>query len=212
MVNYYFWFAQCLILSASLFFRDMIQSGVNGLNFLTWDCRGINDPVKHSKVLHHLYHLKAHIVFVQESHLKVSQHTSLRCRWVGQVFHSTFQSKARGIVILLQSYLLRQRGFAGQFDWRDLDMPDFNRFFWSKYWTTSAPLCPCVMAPPGVSSAWWRAAQLKAPLTRRNDVTDSKLGPCSVRALFIFFYRLCVCCQHLPTCGSVDAHADQLLH
>ncbi len=71
------------------------------LTFWLGTAGAINDPVKHSKVLHHLHHLKAHIVFLQESHLKVSQHTSLRCRWVGQVFHSTFQSKARGIVILL---------------------------------------------------------------------------------------------------------------
>lgn len=83
----------------------MTQPGVahsgNGLNFLTWNCRGINNPVKRSKVLHHLHQLNAHIIFLQETHLKVSQHSSLRCRWVGQVFHSSFQSKARGVAILL---------------------------------------------------------------------------------------------------------------
>lgn len=78
----------------------MLPPGGSSLNFLTWNCRGINNPVKRSKVLHHLHLLKAHIVFLQETHLKVSQHLALRCRWVGQVFHSSFQGRARGVAIL----------------------------------------------------------------------------------------------------------------
>uniref|UniRef100_A0A673VV21 exodeoxyribonuclease III n=1 Tax=Salmo trutta TaxID=8032 RepID=A0A673VV21_SALTR len=62
---------------------------------------GISNQVKRRKELHHLHQLKAHIIFLQETHLKVSQHSSLRCRWVGQMFHYSFQNKARGVAILL---------------------------------------------------------------------------------------------------------------
>lgn len=52
-------------------------------------------------MLHHLQHLGAQIIYLQETHLKVTDHFRLRRRWVGQVFHSTFQSKARGAAILI---------------------------------------------------------------------------------------------------------------
>lgn len=76
-------------------------AGGHGFNFVTWNCKGINNPVNRSKVLHYLRQLRAHIIFLQETHLKVSQHSNLRCRWVNQVFHSSFQSKARGVAILI---------------------------------------------------------------------------------------------------------------
>lgn len=66
--------------------------GGNQFNFLTWNFRGINNQVKRSKVLHCLHQLKAHIIFLQETHLNTQ---------VGQVFHSSFQRKARGVAILV---------------------------------------------------------------------------------------------------------------
>lgn len=74
---------------------NMTQSGTNfltggsGLKLVTWNCRGINNPIKCSKVLHHLRQLNAQIVFLQETPLNESQHTQLRCRWVDQMYHST---------------------------------------------------------------------------------------------------------------------------
>lgn len=69
--------------------------------FISWNCNGVNNPVKRSKILHHLQHLGAHIVYLQETHLKIHDHLLLRRRWVGQVFHSKFQGKARGAAILI---------------------------------------------------------------------------------------------------------------
>lgn len=77
------------------------QLSGNILKFCSWNCKGLNQPVKRSKVLHHLHHLGAQIIFLQETHLKVSDHFRLRKGWIGQLFHSSFQSKARGTAILI---------------------------------------------------------------------------------------------------------------
>lgn len=63
--------------------------------------RGLNGPVKRAKVFQHLKLLSADIVFLQETHLKINYHTRLRRPWVGQVFHSVLDSKARGAAILI---------------------------------------------------------------------------------------------------------------
>lgn len=71
------------------------------IRFSSWNCNGLNQPIKRSKVLGHLRHLGVHIAFLQETHLKPSDHTRLRKRWVGQVYHSSFQSRSRGVAILI---------------------------------------------------------------------------------------------------------------
>lgn len=49
----------------------------------------------------HLDGLQAKIVFLQETHLNISDHAKLRRRWVSQSFHSLFSSRARGVAILI---------------------------------------------------------------------------------------------------------------
>lgn len=71
------------------------------LKFCSWNCKGLNQPIKRSRVLHHLQNLGAQIAFLQETHLKVTDHSRLRKGWVGQLYHSTFQCKARGTAILI---------------------------------------------------------------------------------------------------------------
>ena len=71
------------------------------VKFISWNLRGFNGPVKRTKVFQHLKLLKADIVFLQETHLKINDHTRLRRPWVGQVFHSVFDPKARGAAILV---------------------------------------------------------------------------------------------------------------
>lgn len=57
--------------------------------------------VKRAKVFQHLTLQRADIVFLQETHLKINDHTRLKHPWIGQVFHSLFDSKARGAAILI---------------------------------------------------------------------------------------------------------------
>ena len=54
----------------------------------------------------HLKLLKADIVFLQETHLRSSEHSKFLSGWAGQCFHSTFQAKARGVAILVSKDVL----------------------------------------------------------------------------------------------------------
>lgn len=71
------------------------------LDIITWNVKGLNHPVKRKKALTHLKNMGAGIAFIQETHLKTLDIARLKCGWVGQLFHSTFQGKARGVAILI---------------------------------------------------------------------------------------------------------------
>lgn len=55
-------------------------------------------------MFNHLKHLNTRIAILQETHLKLSDQLRLRCGWVGQVHHSSFNSKARGVAILVHKF------------------------------------------------------------------------------------------------------------
>lgn len=63
--------------------------------------KGLNSPIKRNKVLNHLKSLNTRIAFLQETHLTLSDHLKLSRGWVGQLYHSSFSSKARGAAILI---------------------------------------------------------------------------------------------------------------
>ncbi len=73
----------------------------SALRFISWNVKGLNSPVKRNKVFDHLRSLNTKIAFLQETHLKPSDHLKLRRGWVGQLYHSSFSSKARGTAILV---------------------------------------------------------------------------------------------------------------
>ena len=45
--------------------------------------------------------LKTGVAFLQETHLRQSDHSRVHKSWVGQLFHSPFPAKARGVAILI---------------------------------------------------------------------------------------------------------------
>lgn len=71
------------------------------LRFVSWNVKGLNSPFKRKKIIGHLQQLNTRIAFIQETHLKLSDHLKLRFGWVGQIYHSSFNSKARGVAILV---------------------------------------------------------------------------------------------------------------
>ena len=71
------------------------------IRFLSWNVKGLGHQIKRSKVLSHLKHLKADIAFIQETHMRPKDHMRLRKSWVNQIFHSNFNSKSRGVAILV---------------------------------------------------------------------------------------------------------------
>src|SRR4029434_1282886 len=56
-----------------------------------------------NKVFSHIHQLKADIMFLQETHLKATDHQRLHRNWIVQQFHSKFHSKARGVAILIRN-------------------------------------------------------------------------------------------------------------
>ncbi|XP_062893735.1 LINE-1 retrotransposable element ORF2 protein isoform X1 [Mobula hypostoma] len=75
--------------------------GGHPVRFISWNVKGLNGPVKRAKVFSHLKQLKADILFLQETHLRVEDHNRLRKAWISQVFHSRFNSRSRGVAILI---------------------------------------------------------------------------------------------------------------
>lgn len=72
------------------------------LNFVCWNVKGLNRPVKRRGVFSHIKQFKAAFVFfLQETHIRGSDSARLMPWWAGQHFHSSFQAKARGVSILV---------------------------------------------------------------------------------------------------------------
>lgn len=81
------------------------MAGLGHVRFTSWNVRGLGGPIKRVKVFSHLKNLKSEIVFLQETHLRICDHTRLRRPLVRQVFHSSFNSRARGTAILVHKRL-----------------------------------------------------------------------------------------------------------
>ena len=71
------------------------------VNCISWNTKGVNHIIKRNRVLSHLRSLKVNIAFLQETHLMSSDHNRLCKGWVGQLYHSNYQSKSRGAAILV---------------------------------------------------------------------------------------------------------------
>lgn len=64
------------------------------VRFASWNVKSLNSPIKRNKVINHIKPLNTKIVFLQETHLKPLDHVKLGRGWVGQLFNSSFSSKA----------------------------------------------------------------------------------------------------------------------
>lgn len=77
------------------------MTGKSCIRFTSWNVKGLNGPIKRSKIFSHLKRLKSDIIFLQETHLLNSDHLRLQKPWVGHIFHSKFNAKARGTAIII---------------------------------------------------------------------------------------------------------------
>jgi len=73
----------------------------HSIKFTNWNVKRLNHPIKSSKVLAHLKFLKSDIAFITETHIQGSGCIALKRGWVGQVYHSSFQGRARWACILI---------------------------------------------------------------------------------------------------------------
>uniref|UniRef100_A0A9J7ZWC4 Uncharacterized protein n=1 Tax=Cyprinus carpio carpio TaxID=630221 RepID=A0A9J7ZWC4_CYPCA len=81
----------------------MAFSNIGGAetNFVNWNVRGLNHPVKRNQVYTHLNKLKSDTVYLQETHLLNKDHSKLHGGSFTQILHSNFNSKSRGVAVLI---------------------------------------------------------------------------------------------------------------
>ena len=77
----------------------------NNLIFMSFNVKGINNPIKRKKILNFLKNQDCSIAFIQESHLTDAEHLKLKRDWVGSVFYSSFNSRSRGVAILCHKHI-----------------------------------------------------------------------------------------------------------
>ena len=78
---------------------------MSDVKIITLNVKGINHVIKRQKILSFLKKEKCQIAFLQETHLSDLEHIKLRRSWVGQVFYSSYNSKSRGVAVLLHRCL-----------------------------------------------------------------------------------------------------------
>lgn len=64
------------------------------MKIVSFNVNGLNGHIKRKRVLAYLKKIETDIAFIQE-------HNKLKRGWIGQVFASSFNSKARGVAILI---------------------------------------------------------------------------------------------------------------
>lgn len=74
---------------------------VPSTTFISWNVKGLNNITKRNRIFSHLSTFKPHITFLQETHLETLQHDKLKKKWISHVYHSKYNSKARGVAILV---------------------------------------------------------------------------------------------------------------
>lgn len=78
---------------------------MSNTNIITLNVKGINHVVKRRKILSMLKKDKVQVALLQETHLTDSEHLKLKRDWVGQIYYSSFNSKSRGVAILIHKHL-----------------------------------------------------------------------------------------------------------
>lgn len=72
------------------------------MRIISLNTGGLNASVKRTKTMTHIRNLNADIMLIQETHLCDTDQRKLNRPWIGQIFHSKFNLKASGVVILIK--------------------------------------------------------------------------------------------------------------
>uniref|UniRef100_A0A3P9DD09 exodeoxyribonuclease III n=1 Tax=Maylandia zebra TaxID=106582 RepID=A0A3P9DD09_9CICH len=78
---------------------------MSNTKIITLNVKGINHVIKRRKIISLLKKDRVQIALLQETHLTDSEHLKLKRDWVGQIYYSSFNSKSRGVAILVHKNL-----------------------------------------------------------------------------------------------------------
>lgn len=76
--------------------------GGQAVRIISLNADGLNSSIKRTKIMRHIKNQSADIMFIQETHLRNCDHRLLNRPWIGQIFHSKFNLKTRGTIILIR--------------------------------------------------------------------------------------------------------------
>lgn len=78
---------------------------MSDIKIISLNVKGVGHVVKRQKIISLLKRENAQIALLQETHLTDVEHIKLRRSWIGQVFYSSFNSRSRGVAILIHKKL-----------------------------------------------------------------------------------------------------------
>lgn len=78
---------------------------MSDLKIVSLNVKGFNYAIKRQKILAFLKKEKTQIAFLSETYLNDLEHLKLRRSWVGQVFYLSYNTKSRGVAILIHRSL-----------------------------------------------------------------------------------------------------------
>ena len=81
------------------------MSGVNNVRFASWNVKGLKHLCKRKKIMSMCKSKQHDIVFLQETHLSLSESEKLLRDWVGQVYCSAGPGQRRGVIMLINKKL-----------------------------------------------------------------------------------------------------------
>lgn len=81
--------------------EQMVTQSISDIKVTSWNVRGLRKLTKVKQVLNRIKQLKSKIIFLQETHLTVSDIKLIQNRWPGRVIHASYNNYARGVLILI---------------------------------------------------------------------------------------------------------------
>lgn len=85
------------------------------LNIISYNVKGLHNPIKRKKILKQLKQKGCHIAFLQETHLSDVEHEKLKS-WVDKIYYSSHPSgRKKGVSILIHRHV----NFTNTFTYKD---------------------------------------------------------------------------------------------
>ena len=73
------------------------------LKLSTFNCRGMQDPIKRRKNFHYMRSIDSDIIFLQETHSSVDDEKFWKNQWGEQIWFSSYSSNSQGVAILIRN-------------------------------------------------------------------------------------------------------------